>query len=836
MESLDWYAFRNKVIDSGLATAEDLIHWLGPGDVNDVRQAARVLVKANLLTEWQAKFLLTGRSRLRIGGYVLTDRLRRDELGDHFLARQEKLDRRVDLLILANEWGTDTRDRQRFLDCAAKLTKLDHPRLEHVLDVGQEADRLYVVSEFVEADEINKDTMRRDGMTLMARLQIVHDWTTAVAHAMQQGIPMSGLSLSNLAIDTSQRGKVIHIVALALRSDIPHADGNRSIAGFSENWKTLGQAAGMLLDEGVPSEMQHLRQLANGLADGTFMDPTGFQHALIESLSNERARQPLVKSKTSRKMEAVGAPSATDATQSTSSNGRLVGGIVAGLALLTAGILFVKSGWSGTDARTPVAEFDDVPSDIYQMGQPTDVSPPRRPSSVSSRRSSAAKKDPFELAKEDDGTAVANTVLETNKSHETNVDADPAESGDASGTNVSALPKHPLFQSTPSEPTAGSASVPGAHNEPQQDGPKPKKDPFVVPGTAAPAAPQTSGAAVGTNPRPAGATSDPFSGVPLRTALAAADNKQPQTIGLLATEQINDLRIAFVSDPETIGRGKLYFSVALDSTANHLWRIQMQRQATDQPFEPIADVHWRDGQIEFVWRAEVDARSPANYLVNGWLRLQLGEHERLVSLREPVVITPLALNGETLGARAQFDVDWLPQNYRVELGALTVENGWERAVPEASEWTTKQPLVFRFRSAPEEQVFWLVGQFDARNRLTFNLDTMSAFGPRPLKRRDLELAVETLNQRYRFLVDAEAQAKLEADNAPYGQKTKARERANEARAAANEGRRARDIAAEVQEAVLQLIDRELPLRIVYSFGDHHIELARSANFVESKKP
>jgi hypothetical protein len=90
-------------------------------------------------------------------------------------------------------------------------------------------------------------------------------------------------------------------------------------------------------------------------------------------------------------------------------------------------------------------------------------------------------------------------------------------------------------------------------------------------------------------------------------------------------------------------------------------------------------------------------------------------------------------------------------------------------------------------------------------------------------------------KRYQLLVEAVARAKLEAENAPYGQKTKARERATEARALANEGRRAREIASEAREAILQIVDRELPLRIVYTFGDYHIELARSSNFAEPKK-
>ena len=67
------------------------------------------LVRDGWLTNWQAKFLLSGRHRLRVGKYFLLDRIAQDRLGDRFLGVHHHLDRKVDLQILPAglSWQSD---------------------------------------------------------------------------------------------------------------------------------------------------------------------------------------------------------------------------------------------------------------------------------------------------------------------------------------------------------------------------------------------------------------------------------------------------------------------------------------------------------------------------------------------------------------------------------------------------------------------------------------------------------------------------------------------------------------------------------------------------------
>ena len=63
---------------------------------------AKDFIRDEILTPWQAKYLLSGRSRLHIGNYRLLERIRRDEFGDRFFAIHEQLDRMVEISSAVN--------------------------------------------------------------------------------------------------------------------------------------------------------------------------------------------------------------------------------------------------------------------------------------------------------------------------------------------------------------------------------------------------------------------------------------------------------------------------------------------------------------------------------------------------------------------------------------------------------------------------------------------------------------------------------------------------------------------------------------------------------------
>jgi len=117
--------------------------------IENARKLAKSLVQQKLLTTWQAKFLLSGRYRLRIGNYFLLSRLRRDELGARYLAVHSSLKRKVELQIFSRELTSDTQRWKDMIQKASLVAKLDHPALVHVYDIDADDDRYFLVVEHV---------------------------------------------------------------------------------------------------------------------------------------------------------------------------------------------------------------------------------------------------------------------------------------------------------------------------------------------------------------------------------------------------------------------------------------------------------------------------------------------------------------------------------------------------------------------------------------------------------------------------------------------------------------------------------------------------------------
>ena len=125
-------------------------------DDGDPRKIATKLVRDKMLTKWQAKFLLAGKSRLTLGNYRLLTRINRDELGDRFEAIHSQLGRKVVIQVFPSAIDKDSELRSRVLKAMQQMTELDHPGLVHVYDVDQEGDRYFIVTEYVDATPLSE--------------------------------------------------------------------------------------------------------------------------------------------------------------------------------------------------------------------------------------------------------------------------------------------------------------------------------------------------------------------------------------------------------------------------------------------------------------------------------------------------------------------------------------------------------------------------------------------------------------------------------------------------------------------------------------------------------
>ncbi len=150
----DFYAVLEK---SKLLSAEQLTDArLAAEQGDDPKAVAKALVQKDLLTRWQAGQLLAGRSSFFLGKYKLVEPIGRGGMGSVFLGQHTTMNRRVALKILSRQVGKDPASLERFLDEARAIAALDHPNIVQAYSVDHDADRYYLVMEYIDGRDLKR--------------------------------------------------------------------------------------------------------------------------------------------------------------------------------------------------------------------------------------------------------------------------------------------------------------------------------------------------------------------------------------------------------------------------------------------------------------------------------------------------------------------------------------------------------------------------------------------------------------------------------------------------------------------------------------------------------
>lgn len=109
----------------------------------------------------------------KIGTYTIEKVLGIGGMGEVYLAKDDKLKRRVALKILPAEYTTDDERIKRFQLEARAISALNHPNIVTIYDIGSFDKINYIATEFVEGsnlrDLINKDLKLKDILTIITQ-------------------------------------------------------------------------------------------------------------------------------------------------------------------------------------------------------------------------------------------------------------------------------------------------------------------------------------------------------------------------------------------------------------------------------------------------------------------------------------------------------------------------------------------------------------------------------------------------------------------------------------------------------------------------------------------
>jgi serine/threonine protein kinase len=177
---------------------QEVTRELGP-HFTDPRDLARYLTDIEWLTDYQVSLLFSGRwEELRIGPYLILDRLGEGGVSEVFKAWDTLKGRRVALKVLhqhLTDRSAAIREFQRELQA---VTRLSHPNIIQTFDANQMGALHYFAMEYVEGLDLDRYVRQAGPLPIEQACEYIRQVAQGLQHAHQLGLVHRDIKPANL--------------------------------------------------------------------------------------------------------------------------------------------------------------------------------------------------------------------------------------------------------------------------------------------------------------------------------------------------------------------------------------------------------------------------------------------------------------------------------------------------------------------------------------------------------------------------------------------------------------------------------------------------------------
>ncbi len=865
--------------------------WMSRVDDEDPKKIATKLVRDKMLTKWQAKLLLSGRSRLTLGNYRLLSRINRNDLGDRFEAIHSQLGRKVVIQIFPSSINKDDELRGRVLQAMQKMTELDHTGLVHVYDVDQEGDRYFVVTEFIDGTPLSE--LPRGDLKDSDVASVIADLITGVKYAHGQGVIHGSILQDNVLMTTQSRGKLQGLPTSAVRCEMSDSSGNLS---HQQDFVAISKLGCSVLQEVPPKRRGEgydaLVKIVDSLASGEGSDLEKIQLKLAQWLAKHGRKTPVAT------LDDAGPVSKSARSNADLSLARPVdpssaeqGGFDAPVAVLPGAKLtkkkkaeptpepepagFLAKMWNekralslAAIAATALMLLGGVGVAGYSLTSPASTSGGNANAVAKKDRngvkqaslaaSQATPKSPvkplkqpkeFKLEKlaQGDGLLSAARTKDaldpeaTKRKFEEMYAKRNASVNKPPAGKPKVEPKLPTKTKAASDTAKASKPVVPKPKETQTVAATktPKQEPKVVEtAMAKPAAKPAK-----KNQKPAADKGNPFAKLPEAVDLPLSTETGDLKIADLTIDKRYLMGLELLAGPE-ICKHKFVFDLKRSANDKQLWDVRMQRRKRDEPL-PVAQIQKTPTEVKFRWLPAAEKFDDANYIRNCKIRLSAGKDFAWIGLRQPVEIQNFAFESGRTSMKTDFDLTWLPnpQVVRIELDPFKAEerdgeHHRGRVFFGRREVVKKAPGLIFFRENQDLRFFFIEVGVEIRSKLRMQAQ-MFALGtdgkPRPLKKPTdfLQLANildarKTEAERYQAaIVQAKNKAGIVQVFPNLKDQGDYKSIAGKANKAAALATRQKETCDDYVKIIENLAGLKIPFQVFFDMDGHRIKLAQS---------
>jgi eukaryotic-like serine/threonine-protein kinase len=171
------------------------------GQFHDAREIAKALATWKLLTKFQAKMLLLGRtSGYFLGPYKILDLLGRGGMGRVYKAVHQTMNRVVALKVLTTQMVNTERAKELFLREVQAAAHLTHPNIVMAFDANEADGRHYLAMEYVAGPNLERHVRRQGALPVGLACEIVFQTANGLQHAFEMGMVHRDIKPANLLL------------------------------------------------------------------------------------------------------------------------------------------------------------------------------------------------------------------------------------------------------------------------------------------------------------------------------------------------------------------------------------------------------------------------------------------------------------------------------------------------------------------------------------------------------------------------------------------------------------------------------------------------------------
>lgn len=202
--------FKDSAVRSGLVSKRQMAKVIEKTGAEDDALIAATLVKSGLITEYQAQQLHTGRTKLRLGPYLITDFIGQGGMGQVFKAVHDVMGRECAVKVLPLEKSTAL-SRDSFRREIRLQAGLDCPYVVRAYDAGRDGNVHYLVTEYVPGTDLRKLVRRGGPLSMHHAALVIAQAARGLQYAHDLGLVHRDVKPGNILVTPEGHAKVSDI-------------------------------------------------------------------------------------------------------------------------------------------------------------------------------------------------------------------------------------------------------------------------------------------------------------------------------------------------------------------------------------------------------------------------------------------------------------------------------------------------------------------------------------------------------------------------------------------------------------------------------------------------